>query len=308
MDCRDFDRLLDALLEGRCAPDDWRRADAHRAACRRCGGLFEALAGRAAPLRAPDDEALTASILARTIGTACAAARPRLCDLVDGRLDAFDRELIDSHLARCQPCRRLAGALALAGSVLPSFAEIPPPASFAPAVLRETCDRPEAPHLSERVGGWVQRAALRPRFSLEVAYVVTLVLVLLLGDPVKAFRKASAEGTAYVQPRVELAAQRVVAPLDRAVTFGSHTLSAVATRTSALRGVWDDVMAHALAWWSRYVVEPVRAAIAAVVAWVRIALGVIRNATRTLGLDVERIIPSRSRPATEPSRAAVRLS
>ncbi len=297
MDCQDFDRLLDALLDGRCPPDEWRQADTHRAGCRRCGELFEALAGRATPLDRPGDESLTASILARTSGAAtCAAARSRLCGFVDAGLDAYDRELIDAHLARCPGCRRLAGALMLASSVLPSFAEIPPPPSLVPAVLRETCARPATPPLGERVASWVQRATLRPRFSLEVAYVVTLVLVLLLGNPVKAFREASSESTVHLQPFAELAARRLVAPLDSALIAGRHTLRAAVTRTRTVGGTWDDVVWRAVTWWDRYVVEPVRAAIAQVAAWVRIALEVVRDAARAFRPETGRAARSR-RPA-----------
>ncbi len=305
MDCRDFDRLLDTLLEGHCAQDDWQHAQAHLAACARCGRLFDALAGRGASLHRADEDSLTASILARTSGAACAAARDRLCDYGDGRLNAFDGELIAAHLGRCEACSRLAHASALAGFLLPSFAEIQPPASFTAEVLRETCDRPALPSLGDRVVAWLQRAALRPRFSVEAAYVLTLVLLLILGDPVKAFREASTKGTAYVQPRVALAAHRLADPLDTARALGSHTLDALATKSHGVRAASDDVVASVLAWWSRSVEAPVRAAIAEVATWVRITLEAIREAARRLG--VVGTTPSRSGSATEPSGAAVRL-
>jgi len=147
MNCADFDRRLDALLDGTCPPEDWRPADAHAAECARCRDLLDALGGRseAGALDEAGQASLTASILAATSVRPCAAARERLCDYVDRTLAAFDRSLVKAHLERCGSCAALAGALARATAVLPTFAELAPPASLTGRVLAATSRRVAEP-------------------------------------------------------------------------------------------------------------------------------------------------------------------
>jgi predicted anti-sigma-YlaC factor YlaD len=225
MTCASFDTRLDALLEGRCTPEEWREADAHLAGCPRCRRLYDAMSGRADDLDAAGHESLAASVLAKTSGTAgsCASARERLCDYVDATLDPVERELIDGHLGRCEACAVLALALSDVTAVLPSFAALPLRQPIVGDVFAATSRRAAEPGVGERITAWIARAAQRPRFSLEVAYVMTVLLLVVLGNPVDAFREASVR----VQPRVSAVAGAVSVPLGEMRVAGAEKLSNV---------------------------------------------------------------------------------
>ena len=220
MNCQDFDRRLDALLDAACGEDEWREAEAHLAGCPRCRTLFEGAAGRGSALEAAGQASLTEAVLRRTVGNPCEAARSRLCDLVDGTLDPFDRELVSGHLSHCDPCTALAGALARSSAVLPSFAGLPAPSGLAERVLAATSRRPVEPSIAERFAAWLGRAVMRPRFSLEVAYVCTLLIALVFGNPVKAFKETASRASALAQPRVEVAVETMARPLAAARAKG----------------------------------------------------------------------------------------
>ncbi len=264
MTCDLFEARLDALLAGTCTPEQWREAEAHVETCARCRRLFEAMAGRSQPLSPDREAALTASVLARTAGVACDTARDRLCSLLDGELAPFDRDLIEGHLAHCPSCRELAQVLERIEPVLSTFAEIPPPERFERDVLASTSRRPSAPSVGERIAEWLARAAQRPRFALEVAYACTLILLLVFGDPVKAYREVSTRA----QPRVEGMAQAISRPLSSARQAGADTLSSVGRK---LRPVVDELKPGASGargtepglaggtWWREHVTAPLRA-------------------------------------------------
>jgi len=222
MTCESFDTTLDALLEGRCSQDEWRRAEAHVAACARCRRIFDALSGQADDLDDGGHESLAAAVMARTSGEtgACASARDRLCDHVDGTLSQIDRELVQQHLAHCAPCSELAAALAALAVELPAFVDLATHSPILVRVLASTSRRAATPSVSDRVGGWLLRAAQRPRFSLEVAYVLTVLLLVVLGNPVDAFREASVR----VQPRVSAVAGSVSRPLSGVRAAGAEAL------------------------------------------------------------------------------------
>jgi predicted anti-sigma-YlaC factor YlaD len=273
MDCARFDRRLDALLEGSCTTAEWREAEAHATGCPRCRSLLDAMAG----IGSVQDEAAAASladaVLARTSGAACGAARERLGDLVDGALEGIDRELVEGHVARCEACADLAEAMARAGGVLRRFAELRPPADLAPAVIAATSRRPAAPTFDERVAAWLDRLAARPRLSLEAAYLCTLLIFVIVGNPVAAFRETSARGRELAQPRVELVIERVsatpagfVREVRAAVAAGVSVSSpkraeiGIAARAFSLTSsAWEWVSAHLAA--------PMREAVQRVLDW-----------------------------------------
>jgi hypothetical protein len=222
-------------------------------------------------------EALTRAILARTSGNACGSARERLCDFVDDALAPFDRSLVDGHLAHCQACTDLAAALAESTAVLPSFATLRPRTSVVFDVLRATSRRPVEPGLGERLSAWLGRVAARPRFSLEVAYVLTVLLLLVLGNPVSAFRDASIR----VEPRVAAVAGAVGRPIARARAAGEETLTSVgrAIKPKA-EAVGTIAQGRLLLWqyWQTYVDAPVRAMVLEARAWA----GRVVNELRTI--------------------------
>jgi anti-sigma factor RsiW len=225
MSCEKFDTRLDALLDGRCAPDEWREAESHMAACARCRRLFDAMAGRADDMDAAAHASFAASVVARTSGSgsACASARERLCDFTDGLLAPVDRQLVEGHLAHCRACAALAAAVSEATALLPSFATLAPRHGIVGAVIASTSGRVPEPGLVERIAGWIARVAERPRFSLEAAYVMTLLVLIAFGNPVSAFREASVR----VQPRVAAVAVAVNGPLNGVRAAGAEKLSHV---------------------------------------------------------------------------------
>lgn len=221
-------------------------------------------------------EALTRAILARTSGNACGSARDRLCDFVDGALDPFDRGLVAGHLEHCAPCADVAGALAEAAAVLPSFARLAPRTSVVFDVLRATSRRPIEPGFGERLSAWLRRAAARPRFSLEVAYVLTVLLLVVLGNPVAAFRDASVR----VEPRVAAVSGAVGRPIAKARAVGEDALTSVgrAIRPKAeAAGTLARTRAVLWQFWQTYVDAPVRTMVLQVREWASRAVSEIRT-------------------------------
>ncbi len=181
-DCAFVDTWLDDWLAGRLDRDVAARVDVHVKSCERCARLAAIVAGAAGGADMPGDDALVSGVLDRTTGSPCARAETLLPALADGELDAGTREMIEAHLAHCGECSRLLATLQEAENVLPSFVEIEPPLGFAERVIAVTSAAPP-PSLWWRV-------LVRPRASLELAYVATVLLVILLGNPVGAFYQA----------------------------------------------------------------------------------------------------------------------
>jgi hypothetical protein len=227
-------------------------------------------------LDAGGHEALTRAILAKTSGHACGSARERLCGFVDNTLAPFDRSLVDGHLAHCHACAGLAEALAESTAVLPSFATLAPRRSVVFDVLRATSRRPVEPGLGERLSAWLGRVAARPRFSLEIAYVLTVLLLVVLGNPVDAFRDASVR----VEPRVAAVASAVGRPIARARAAGEETLTSVGR---AIRPKADAVgtIAQGRAMlsqlWQTYVDAPMRTVVLQVREWAGRAVSELRT-------------------------------
>jgi predicted anti-sigma-YlaC factor YlaD len=273
MTCESFDARLDALIDGRCTQAEWAEAEAHLAACARCRHLFDAMSGRADDdLDADGHEALAAAVVAKTNGSgrACASARERLCDYVDGSLEAFDRELIVGHLAHCGECSSLAEAVAEQTRVLATFASLAPHEGLTGAVLAATSRKQPVPTPAATIAAWLRRAAQRPRFSLEVAYVMTVLMLVILGNPVDAFREASVR----VQPRVSAVAGAVARPLSEMRAAGAETLSnaerALAPKLKAQgsAAAWGDALVDGGALWIRArVLAPLQALATQVGSW-----------------------------------------
>ncbi len=235
-------------------------------------------------LDASGHEALTRAILARTSGNACGSARERLCDFVDDTLAPFDRSLVDGHLVHCAACANLAEALAESAAVLPSFASLAPRTSVVFDVLRATSRRPPEPGLGERLSAWLGHVAARPRFSLEVAYVLTVLLLVVLGNPVAAFRDASVR----VEPRVAAVASAVGRPIAKVRAAGGETLTSVgrAVKPKA-EAVATFAQGRALLsqLWQTYVDAPVRAMVLQVREWAEAAVRELRTIVGAKGSE-----------------------
>ncbi len=204
--CREFLERLDDFVEGRLSPADRDAAERHLAACGACRDLQSLFAEAAAPVPPPAD--LLGAVLQKTIGSACGAARARLCDRIDRLLDAADDELVRMHLDGCVECGRLSAALARLALDLPSLAVIEPDPRFVPDVLARTAGRaPGLARLTERLSSGWRRLAHRPRLAWEGAFIVWIAVVILFGTPSAPF--AGVPGRAL---RLVRAAQGSVPP------------------------------------------------------------------------------------------------
>ena len=138
MECTQFSGRLEALLDGTLADGDQTGVEAHAAACPRCRELYALMCRELESPSIETPSGLTESILARTSGRACGRAQTLLGDLVDGRLQGLDRELVDAHLQQCGECSALARVLIRLGEDLPVFAELRPDAALLGDVLART--------------------------------------------------------------------------------------------------------------------------------------------------------------------------
>jgi len=180
MSCLDFERRLEALLEGKLSPHDRDRCQRHAAACAACLELLRLAIGAGDTDPRLD---LTPAILSRTSGSSCGAARTRLPSYVDGELADGDRELVVGHLNGCPECRAVGRRLETLTAELPRLANLYPGPGFVDAVLARTLS--PTIRLRRRWQSTWSQWVHRPRFALEVAYVGALALmaVTAIGSP-----------------------------------------------------------------------------------------------------------------------------
>ena len=206
LDCRRFDALLDALLQG---SEESVRADmdAHAAGCPRCRELLAlATAPLDAPAVPPPDD-LADSILRRTSGRACNAAEGLLCALVDGALGETDAELTRLHVATCPSCAATVRALVCLRDELPAMAERDPGRAFTAGVVARTSGS-----WRRRVAARFQALLVRPTFAWEGAYLGSLVLVGLAsfpGSPLRDLPKRTSQAVVALPASVRQTAGRL---------------------------------------------------------------------------------------------------
>ena len=146
--------------------------------------------------------------------------------------------------------------------MLSTFATLAPRHGFVGEVLAATSRRPALPTTGEEeIRAWLGRAAERPRFSLEVAYVMTVLLLVVLGNPVDAFREASVR----VQPRVTAVAGAVARPLSEMRAAGAERLSNVEVAfspklaTQSVATAWGDSLVDGgMQWLQSNVLAPLQ--------------------------------------------------
>jgi len=182
--CSDFeDRLSDILVEA-LPPADLRVAMEHLAECPRCRQLLEVARGEMDLLPSGSRQELAREILRKTSGLACGRGREQLCDFVDGRLPHDDARILAIHIENCKACAGLARILEELSAALPGMAELDPGAPFTREVLAATSRRERCkPQRREFLAEWWNAVMRRPRFAWEAAYVGTLLLALVIGNP-----------------------------------------------------------------------------------------------------------------------------
>ncbi len=172
------------------------------------------------------------NVMARTSGSPCERACGQLPDLADGLLEELDRQLVQAHLEHCTGCRSVAVVLGWVQPLLPEMAELDPGPAFTQAVVvRTTGALHPLAHAArrgetvgplgviDRVGRWWQEQIFRPRFAMEVAYVATVILVLLTSVPGAPLRQEASQAREMV-----LAGPRAMPLLGPLLTFGENKL------------------------------------------------------------------------------------
>jgi len=181
MNCRSFaQRIMELETFEEKAFEDRELRD-HLLTCPHCEQFMRTLWSG---LPKDGQSELTMSILARTSGKSCRQAGDLLCDLVDGALQGEQAELLKIHLAHCSGCSRTLEVLSALKHRLPELAELQPATGFTGQVLASLpIYQPENPGWTGRLQAWFANWAQRPRFSLEAAYLATLLMLLLFGNP-----------------------------------------------------------------------------------------------------------------------------
>lgn len=208
MNCREFEEHLEDFLEMKSQDSVSGAASEHLRFCAACAALVDALRGASGvlgtdtssmslPGGVPD---LAGAILWRTTGSNCGRAQDQLGALVYEELASQDAFLVRGHLEHCGRCHALCEALVALRQTLPEMAELAPDARLAGDVLRATAVVPvhRSPWRAQLRQAWV-RLVSRPRFALEMAYVGTLVLVLLFGTSMSPLKQVPSRALAVVQ-------------------------------------------------------------------------------------------------------------
>lgn len=183
--CSDFEDRLGDLLEEALPHEDTAVVREHMTECPRCRQLMEVARGRMDLLPAGSGQELAREILRKTIGSACARVREQICDYVDGRLSREDSNILAIHIENCEVCRELTETLQRLTKALPHMADLDPGAAFTRRVLAVTCRREQSNFgRGDLLAGWWNAVVRRPRFAWEAAYVGTLILALVIGNPV----------------------------------------------------------------------------------------------------------------------------
>jgi hypothetical protein len=203
MNCRIWDASCDDYLNGSMDPALRIVFLAHAVDCPRCEGILEALDMDLTMLAdgAPD---LTSNIIARTSGSACSRAEEALAAGLDTVADD-QRLLVQGHLEHCDGCRALAATLSWLIPQLHDMGELSPQTDLTYDVLRAS----SAVRARKRAGlymraldniqVWWEQQIRRPQFVWEVAFVGTVLLVILFGTPISPARRAPSQALNVVQ-------------------------------------------------------------------------------------------------------------
>jgi predicted anti-sigma-YlaC factor YlaD len=250
---------------------------AHLAACAECRlwlDAFEEGLGEGDRVAA-----LGAGIMARTAPGACMRARDLAGASFDGPLPAVDATLLTGHLETCGECRAVTAEMAATSRVLPALADIDPGPWFTARVLAATSRRRASARLADRWRRAWSAMVDRPRFALEAAYALTLVLFLVAGNPMTALGRTAAR----IEP---VARQRLadgVEQANRAITSGLDALKERAAAQTVVpaadwglaaraRGLWQQV-AGALAGGLSDLIDAIASAADRVWQWARELFG-----------------------------------
>jgi hypothetical protein len=236
--------------------------------------------------------------------------------------NAADAALLESHLEHCAACAAIARSLAVAAETLPSLAAFDPGPSFTAAVLAAT-SRAEAEelrhvrikphatyvgasaaHVAERIATLWNSWLARPRFAFEVAYVATILILVIVGNPASRLQAASERTVVAAAAGFERAREAWPAAVARVTPSIEVPVSVRALRSTAgsliaqraasmggLGGAWSRALAQWSVTWE----------------WIRgTASGVAARAWEALKGIRDGVWQSFNGPATEPGRPVAR--
>ena len=172
MNCHEFERELDALLEGPLGPKAREALEHHAGECASCSDLLALARLPGVPwlpwLQNQESDDFTRGVLTRTSGSACRQAETSLPDFVAEGLSHGNQELLAEHLEHCQACSGLARELERLSVDLPRLSIVQPEISLLEDVLRRTLP---VPVRMRRwwIATWPQWVR-RPRFASELAF------------------------------------------------------------------------------------------------------------------------------------------
>ena len=175
---------------------------------------------------------LVKRVLSRTSGSACARAQGFLPDLVAGQLAGLDGDLVKAHVEHCSACQSLIHTLGWLDQTLPEMVRLDPGMGFTRRVLENTSRAPDT-SLLPRLRRWWERQLLRPNFAAELAYVATVVLVLLTAVPGAPLESAPRRAEQVIKagpaelPLVEDLGDMLVLAAGRTTSWTWSTVSAV---------------------------------------------------------------------------------
>ena len=173
-DCDRLHEVLDAYLDGTLDANAVTAVDAHLGVCAECRTVVEVVGA--------DTPSIVQAVVGRTTGRVCGQVQQALAAIDPAPASAW------AHVDECPACARFVAVLARCERVLPGFAESSPDADFASDVVMATVDHPSLVHVAwrravDRWNRWIER----PHAAQEMAYAVTIVLVLLTSTPIAPF-------------------------------------------------------------------------------------------------------------------------
>ena len=264
MNCYEFERELDVLLEGPLGPKAREALEHHAGACASCSDLLALARLPWLPqlrwLRNREQNDFTRGVLSRTSGAACRQAEESLPDFAaDVVLADGDQELLAEHLEHCRSCSGLVRELDRLAVDLPRLSIVQPEISLIDDVLRRTLPVP-ARMRRWWTATWPQWVR-RPRFASELAFMATLVLVVIFGSPVlalqaipeRAFEFARTEPFEQFEVLQTATRAEIGARLQATLDSGTESLQSLA---AASRSKIGTILEEVASWFENAEDEP----------------------------------------------------
>ena len=219
--CKHLQPLLPEWVDGALETGRATELAAHVGSCVECSALVEVLRRDLANEGGISDPALTSAILEHTSGSPCARALDQLVDYSDGGLESAPRELMGLHLEHCPHCSPVGAVLQWMPTVLEEMRELAPDENFLAEVLAATVGgevEAELDEMTAEPGRWSRGLAAldrrleqllvgargltaRPMFTVEAAYVATVVAALLVATPASPYKELPRQALDWLQGR-----------------------------------------------------------------------------------------------------------